>query len=279
MASRIPNRNEEGIGLVDVMVAAVLFLLVVAAVGYVIQQSSIAVAAARERSNASAAANNELSMFISLSCGLETGVDTTASTPAATAATEPGAPSAATLAQRCKQANGTEPVLGDPTPGFSVSNGGYKYTVTVGTDWALRATTGTSTANLCPSSTYTPPMGAFRNIRIHWTPHASGVPESFPGTGPLTTFAATPPDALLYHNTSDGGIVFTGMAAGSKIVLAVPGFSSIQRAVNAKGCAWFPFLPPKGGYSAKYYAPATTTSPTSLTTLTVTTGENLEQPA
>lgn len=269
------RRCEDGLGLVDLIIAATIFLLVIVAASYVAQESSISLASAREQTDASTLANNFLAMMAASNCGLSTGVDVTPTTPAATRAAQPGAPTAAQVEKRCKTVDGTKTIVGDPTPHRRIVYAGYSFTVTVATDWTLKATSGAAAgSSMCPGTTYIPPVGALRSIKIAWTPGASHTMETYPASGVLTTFTVTPQASVFYHNTSEGGAVFRGVESGGKVTLTVPGFSTVQRVASTGKCVWFPFLPP-GTYKASYW-PTGTSSGTALAvkTFPVVAGKN-----
>jgi hypothetical protein len=268
------QRDDAGVGLVDVILATALFLGALIAIAAVIQNSDTAYAVAKGQGGAVVVANNVLADSTAYNCGTETGVAGPAQTPAYAAA-QPGAPTVASIEATCSSMYGGASILGDPAP-YTTSRQGYSYTVTYQSIWAVQGTAGSSTAaNVCPT-TYSAPVGQFRLLTVSWT--TATVTHTFPQSAPNATFAGTPSDRLLYHNSADGGLVFTAMPAGSMITLKVPGWATIQRYSNPGGCVWFPFLPPGGGYVATYY-PTGSGSGTALSALTVASQANVTVPA
>lgn len=246
------TRDEAGFSLIEVIVAVVVLAVGLIGASRVWRASFTAAASTTDRANATVLANNLVSQAAAYGCGLETGVAVPAG--GQPNASQPGAPTAASVEQRCAAVYGNAATLGDP-PRYTTTVGGIHYAVVFRTAWV------TATGS-CPSTEATP-VGAAQDVTISWS--VGGVDETLPDT----TFALVP-GGTLYRNTADGQLELTGMAAGSLATVAIPGWSTIERFATTSGCAWFPFLPAESGYTVSYFPTgATGGSPGLSTTVAV----------
>lgn len=230
------QRGEEGVALIDLVVGCTIFLLVFLALAYVIEQSDIANATARERTDASIVANNVLSEFLARNCVLESGISFRHTTT-------------------CTK-------LEDQSEKFD----GYTFSYTLSVTWVASLSVA-ERISACPTGgSYVEPAGAFASAVVAWTPGAAKVQQTFPYDATLSTFEATPVGEA-FSNNSYGGVVVFGMRPGSAITLATTqGAEQIQSIANPSyDCVWFPFVP-AGTYEATYCSQANSSMCTTLST-------------
>jgi hypothetical protein len=283
--------RDEGWILFDLLIGAVVLTAGLLATTLVFNQSQQSSTRVSDHAEAVALTTSLLAQATAYGCGAETGLSFPGAAAVGAAA---GYPSTVAIWRQCAElytGDATLPfagVLGDPVTrplpptgaaaAWQEVLGGTEFSVSYRATWV--AGTGGGCPPATPGSAGSPapapmPIGQTRTVRVAWTDHGGTT------TFAVTAFGGVPIDAAVYSFPDAGGIVVTGMAAGSMARLAVPvslfdpgvsGVVLLDRAASAGGCAWFPFLLPAGpgGYSVRYYSdgdasgPPSATSPSSL---------------
>lgn len=270
-------RSDSGWFLLDTVVGALVLTLGMLAAVVVFESTDQGLGQASARQGAVTVATNVLSVATAYGCGTETGLSLPGTPPS-----QPQAyPSTEAIWSQCAPVYAGSPAapfpgeLGDPVAAGSVPGGapydwatavnGATYYVRYQSEWAQ----GAGTAGGCPAVTgAATPIGLDETIDVQWdAPHVVHSIE-------VTDFVATPSNAAVYDPPGAGGLLVTGMAAGSLAQLSVPvatfedggtGTVLVDRLASDGGCAWFPFLPPQpsGAYGLSYFSSGNPAGPPS----------------
>jgi hypothetical protein len=293
-------RDEEGWFLFDVLLGALILTVGLIAVMVIFNSSAQSIGLVSSRQAAVTVATSTLSVAAAYGCGFETGLSLPGTPPSTPSA---GYPYTNAIWTQCSSVYTGSPgsafpgELGDP-PSAGVVSGGTTY------DWSKTVnsvvyyvryqaiwTQGAAGTTGCPDtltggSAAIGPVGETRVTTVQW------VARDQAHLLTLSTFGATPTNAVVYSGQTAGGILVTGMAAGSVAQLRVPvtsfdgegsGTVLVDRRASpgsgapGSGCAWFPYLPPMPGgtYGVKYFSNGNiqgTPTATAPDTLEVTAG-------
>ncbi|HVT78407.1 MAG TPA: prepilin-type N-terminal cleavage/methylation domain-containing protein [Acidimicrobiales bacterium] len=214
------DRDEDGFTLIEVVVAAAIMLAVVVAAAQAVTSVSKSSAANDRRDKATTAAYRVLEKAKAFGCGLATGSATGGETQSVLSA----------LKAKCWNS------LSDAT----VTDGGS--VARFHTQWSVTG----AAPGACSALTSQQPDTLIRQVAVAYTNYGGATTNRV-----VSTREALPPDAAGYNLIGRGGIVVSGVAAGTTVTLranGTTGWADVTRGPDSAGCVWFPFLSP-GNYS------------------------------
>ncbi|MHB8465712.1 MAG: hypothetical protein ACYDD7_12885 [Acidimicrobiales bacterium] len=129
--------------------------------------------------------------------------------------------------------------LGDSA--YTAIVGGTPYTASLHTAWRQIGAPRDNCIDANPTRDRPKPVLAqadllMQEVTVQWT--SRGRPHALSAT----TYAAVPPDAVAYRETSRGALVLHGRR-GTRTVISVGTSPPVSRIVDESGCVLYPFLP------------------------------------